>query len=230
MDGLLWVTSEYETYVVNSELFPLRSSVHYMVRIALRLSRWSSLRCTTDSGGCFFSTPTHSNKLSQAFRHIHMSSLGTSNHGPSFPSAFQLRYTCNAPSTLCTSPKNSVMMKTRMATQKVYHCTELRRSFHHCRRPRGLDSSNACFRMTSRSCQKRKCSKRRFCARRLPHRARLGSRSCCAIWDRSQRRERRSFCGKRSERVRRVSSMKVSGKRGFVKLWVGFCYAFLFGG
>ncbi|KAK4125769.1 hypothetical protein N657DRAFT_688454 [Parathielavia appendiculata] len=32
--------------------------------------------------------------------------------------------------------------------------------------------------MTSRSCQKTKCSKRRIWARRLPHRARLGSRAC----------------------------------------------------
>jgi hypothetical protein len=39
----------------------------------------------------------------------------------------------------------------------------------------------------------------------------------------SQRRERRSFCGKRRERVRRVSSMKESGKRGVVKLGGGFC-------
>jgi hypothetical protein len=114
------------------------------------------------------------------------------------------------------------MTNTRIATQKVYHCTELRRSFHHCLSPRGLDSSKACFRMMSRSCQKGKCSKRLFWARRLPHRAMLGSRACSEIWPRSQRWVFRSFCGNSRARVRSVSSMNESGTRGVVKLYVRF--------
>jgi hypothetical protein len=45
-----------------------------------------------------------------------------------------------------------------------------------------------------------------------------GSRACSAIWARSQRRDLWLFCGKRRERVRRVSEMRVSGKRGVVRL------------
>lgn len=106
------------------------------------------------------------------------------------------------------------MTNTRIATQKVDHCTELRRSFHHCRRPRGLDSLKACLRSINRSCQKEKRSIRRSRERRKLHRAISGSRRCSEICPRSHRRDCRQFCGKRRARVRSVSSTRGSGKMG----------------
>src|SRR3954469_14673595 len=58
---------------------------------------------------------------------------------------------------LCTNPKNTV---NPIATHSPYHCNPSRRSFHHCFRVDGRDSSNASFIITIRSCQYTYCSMR----------------------------------------------------------------------
>jgi hypothetical protein len=67
-------------------------------------------------------------------------------------------YICKAPSTHCTSPNTKVKTSTKIATQKVYHCTSFRRLHHHCDKVLGSTSSKTCLSTTRRSRQKAKLS------------------------------------------------------------------------
>jgi hypothetical protein len=128
-------------------------------------------------------------------------------------------YTCIAPSTVEATP-NSTVNPTIKATanQKLYHCTGFRLSFHHCRRLFGWDSSNACFRMTSRSCQKMNLLICLSAAFNRPSLAACQSTRFCVSESlfclRNQLETWASRRGNNSASVRIVSSTKPGGNRG----------------
>jgi hypothetical protein len=129
-------------------------------------------------------------------------------------------------------PRNVVIIKTRIATQKVYHWTPFRRSCHHWDKVRGVASSYACFRITRRSLQKLKRSIWRSCVFRLPQSASLESSTESLCFSRSawyhfrlepppilpRLRIPNSCCGNNSANVQRVSSMNPSGKIDLIKV------------
>jgi hypothetical protein len=114
---------------------------------------------------------------------------------------------------LCTIPKITVNNRTVTATQKVYHCTLLRSSFHHCESVFGSASSKACLRMMIRSLQNLNFLISRPRVGRCPHFATIGSRAWDLISDLSHFLTAGSLLGKRSARVLRVSSRSSWSRR-----------------
>lgn len=134
-----------------------------------------------------------------------------------------------SPSRLCTIPKKIVTMKTSIATQNVYHWTPLRRSCHHCIIVCGRASSSACLRIMRRLFQYLKFSYRRSCVHRLSLYSRAGSTALLPpplTWAPSHFCDAVSFCGNRSENVRRVSFRNPAGKRGCLTDEMYLCWNF----
>lgn len=119
---------------------------------------------------------------------------------------------CTIAETDCIRPNNTVKTSTRAATQKVYHWTLFRSSFHHCFTVFGSDSSKACLRITRRSLQYLKFSIWRAAEFKCLQDPALGSKLNCFCFSLNHLLALGSFGGSRSERVLRVSSRKSVGK------------------
>src|SRR5436305_3700767 len=119
---------------------------------------------------------------------------------------------------LCTMPKEIVKNRTKIATQKVYHCTPLRLSHHHWESVPGRDSSKISLRITKRSCQNLKFSICRSSALRRPHW--ISCLSMCGECGSFLNHFAVSLsdCGKRRASVRRVSSIRPGGKSTLIEL------------
>lgn len=117
----------------------------------------------------------------------------------------------------CTKPKKTVSRTTEAAIQKVNHRSPRRRSFHHCVRDFGSDSSKTFLSIQSRNRQYLKFLICRCSALRFPHSRAVGSRKHLDFLFRNHFLMLLSDSGRRSAKVRNVSSINSSSYR---LLWV----------
>ena len=127
-DGLLRATLLCASY---EERLPRRLLTHLETLIPVYR------HCTTDwfTSRHYYTRQPHSGssqrscsyKIIQAARAHYFHSEFMRDH----PLGWKALYAWRAPSIVCTRPKKMVKVKTKIATQKVYHCTPFRLSYHH---------------------------------------------------------------------------------------------------